>query len=877
MGSAHFMTSATGYLAEEVMSEVREVEEEVGADWDENLVRREIAKECIYGVDVNGMAVELGKLSMWLETLAADRPLAFLDHHLKQGNSLVGSDITAVLSNGAEDADEGQLTLQQSFARVRERTLDHVMDLMRELLEVDNETLDDIKSMEELYDEIRSDALYQRLFELANVHTAEEFGVDVPSNAYETMAGAIENSDDWEELRKKTWFREAQEKARAESFFHWELEFPGVFFDVDGEKREDAGFDAVVGNPPYVRQEQISRQKELFSNSYTTYDSIADLYVYFIERGNELLKQGSHFGYITSNKFMRADYGGDIREYLTEKTAIQEIVDFGELPVFNDASTFPAIIIARNQENYGQLAQVTKIKSLKFSALKEVVNRESYTVTEEGLRNSGWSLAPTRVTQIQSKIEDASVALQEYIDGEIKWGVKTGLNEAFFLDEQQKDELISNNPKGEEHIEPLVVGDDIRQYNIRYQDRYLLKIPSGWTSKQSGYDDEDSAWEWFRNEYGSIAEHLSGYEGKARERYDQGDFWWELRPCDYYYIFESPKIIYPEIAMEPRFTIDYDGYYPNNKCYVIPRDDPYLLAILNSELMFESTKLRVSVLGDAESGGRLELRTTHIKDLPIKLPQSVGDELTKRIGNLVEVYAENEFNQEGLEMVEEDVSSSLGYLAKQQIELHEKYENYNLSLLDHLGVSEDDELAGPKLSDAGIAQPPAGVGDSPVSKTSESEEFHSLRVGRAEVKRESPTAVEIKLTARHKPDPDEKGKEAYTETEPLPALQITDLDEDEADLIESFVPVAVERAGGFAGFRETATKTNSLVDRLRALTLPDADAVSDGLESYRRTKERADELDEKIEKTDALIDEIVYDLYGLTDEEIEIVEKAVED
>jgi type II restriction/modification system DNA methylase subunit YeeA len=87
----------------------------------------------------------------------------------------------------------------------------------------------------------------------------------------------------------------------------------------------------------------------------------------------------------------------------------------------------------------------------------------------------------------------------------------------------------------------------------------------------------------------------------------------------------------------------------------------------------------------------------------------------------------------------------------------------------------------------------------------------------------------------------------------------------------------LNEAGGFAGFRETATKTNSLVDRLRALTLPDVDAVSDGLESYRRTKERADELDEKIERTDALIDEIVYDLYGLTEEEIEIVEEAVQD
>lgn len=143
---------------------------------------------------------------------------------------------------------------------------------------------------------------------------------------------------------------------------------------------------------------------------------------------------------------------------------------------------------------------------------------------------------------------------------------------------------------------------------------------------------------------------------------------------------------------------------------------------------------------------------------------------------------------------------------------------------------------------------------------------------------ESDSTVEIQLTARYKPDDEdayETDQWGYMETEPLPALRITDLTETEGDLIEAFVPVAVDEAGGFAGFRETATKTNSLVDRLRKLTLPAVDDVRDGLVSYMETVERADELELKIERTDELIDEIVYELYGLTDEEIEIVEEAV--
>lgn len=157
-------------------------------------------------------------------------------------------------------------------------------------------------------------------------------------------------------------------------------------------------------------------------------------------------------------------------------------------------------------------------------------------------------------------------------------------------------------------------------------------------------------------------------------------------------------------------------------------------------------------------------------------------------------------------------------------------------------------------------------------------EVLNLRVGTVRVDRDSETSVEIQLSARYKPDDEdayETDQWGYTETDLEPALQITDLTPTEADLIAAFVPVAVDEAGGFAGFRETATKTNSLVDRLRKLTLPALNDVEAGLESYTETKQRADELEAKIEHTDELIDEIVYDLYGLTDEEIKIVEEAV--
>jgi len=222
--------------------------------------------------------------------------------------------------------------------------------------------------------------------------------------------------------------------------------------------------------------------------------------------------------------------------------------------------------------------------------------------------------------------------------------------------------------------------------------------------------------------------------------------------------------------------------------------------------------------------------------------------------------------------------------AHESREIREQRSVLNLDLFDHLGTYSD----GSTLGEIGFTQPAQGVAESVLSETTEAKP--NLRVGRAAVERESEHTVTVRLTARYKPtagaddaggatdgEAVETDRWGYTETEPLPALRVTDLTATEADLIEAFVPRAVDEADGFADFRETATKTNSLVDRLRELTLPDPDDVAEGVASYRRTKERAADLDEKIERTDDLIDEIVYELYGLTDEEIEIVEEAVGD
>ncbi|EMA67590.1 putative restriction/modification enzyme [Halorubrum aidingense JCM 13560] len=847
MGSGHFLTKATGYLTEQVMEVVREQEIQ---SYDEQEIRREISKEVIYGVDLNGMAVELSKLSMWLETLAADQPLAFLDHHLKDGNSLVGSDITEVLSDDTEESG-GQLTLTQAFARVRQDTLEHVMELMADLLAYDNDSLESVKSMEELYDEIRDDPLYTRLFELANVHTAEEFGANVPEDAYEQMAGAIESEDDWATIRGEDWFMAAQVTADEQNFFHWELEFPEVFFDADGEKMPAAGFDAVIGNPPYVRQEKLSKIKDYVEENFRVYDGKADIYSYFFERGLNIARLDGTLGYISSNRFITANYGSSLRSYLAEESGIRKIIDFKDLPVFPGVTTSPAIFILEKETQSDVDTDYVDVEDLSFTDLGRYVESESVSIPSKNFGET-WRLRSKRTNAVLDKVDEKQ-PLEDYIDGEINRGIVTGLNDAFVIDKETKEKLEAKDGDSSEIIKPFISGNEIRRFYHESPTEYLIY----------------ATWDLDINNYPAVKAHLEKWrdELESRPECQQGRFDWfclSRYAADYESDFGSSKVIYPEVSKNARFAIDTEGIYPNKTAFIIPHQDYHLLSILNSTI----SELYLHSISSRMRGGYYMNSEIYVENIPIAGEEDI--ELSRsdvsHVSNLLSEYSEIRIKRDSVEV------PSLSPIGKIMVQLQEQRERINPDLLDNLGNYKN----AVEISTIGLLSP---AENSPTSVLSETKaERSNLRIGDARVNRESPNTVLIEATARYKPDDEdahETDRWGYTETEYLPAFRITDLTETEADLIEHFVPVAVDEAGGFANFRETATKTKSLVDRLKAIELPDVDDVADDLENYLRTKERAEELDAKIEQTDKLIDEIVYELYGLTEEEIEIVEEAV--
>jgi type I restriction-modification system DNA methylase subunit len=389
--------------------------------------------------------------------------------------------------------------------------------------------------------------------------------------------------------------------------FDWGKEFPTIF--------KNGGFDCVIGNPPYVRQELLGEQKEYYKQHYQVFHGMADLYQYFIEKGISLLNTCGIFGIIVANKWMRTNYGAALRKYIVDNTTIHEIIDFGELPVFENAATFPLVISLSKQITKTQNFKYLAVKTLDFDSLENEVHSKSKTLGLNSLGVQGWTMADQSEINLIEKINHVGTTLGEYVGNKIYYGVKTGLNEAFVINDEVKKQLIIKDKNSAKLIKPFANGDDIRKWHIRKKGRNLIFIPDGWTDIQAqGAKDK---WLWFQENYPAIAEYLSVFENNAKNRWDKGQYWWELRPCDYYSEFEKEKIVYPDIAKESRFTLDTNGTYVTNTAYFIPLNDLYLLAILNSKLIYYFFKKIASVLGDADKGGRLRWFTQDIIKIPI--------------------------------------------------------------------------------------------------------------------------------------------------------------------------------------------------------------------------------------------------------------------
>ena len=250
------------------------------------------------------------------------------------------------------------------------------------------------------------------------------------------------------------------------------------------------------------------------------------------------------------------------------------------------------------------------------------------------LTASSWELESDALRTLRDKIVSGKKTLKE-VYGSPYRGVLTGLNEAFVIDRATRDRLIAEDPKSEEIIKPVVKGNELRRWRVEGRDGYLILMPKGWTKAKTVAADENAAWNWLEKSYPAIAKQLLPFADRGQVRSDQGDYWWELRACDYYDKFEKPKISYIEICNMGEFTLDVTGFYQEATTFMIPNADKFLLGLLNSNVLWYFWVATTTIL----RGGFQRMKNQFGEPTPIPIANQIEKSSVEKFVDLCQQIA----------------------------------------------------------------------------------------------------------------------------------------------------------------------------------------------------------------------------------------------
>ncbi|GAA9752338.1 class I SAM-dependent DNA methyltransferase [Helicobacter pylori] len=428
---------------------------------------------------------------------------------------------------------------------------------------------------------------------------------------------------------------ETLENLKNSKTLEWRFEFPEVLDD----EGDFLGFDCIIGNPPYIRQEQIKDLKPLLEKQYHNfYNSTADIYTYFFALSFNLLKEKGFNAFITSNKYARAKYGAKLREWLLQKTTIVSYMELNALKVFESAAVDTSIMSFIKQDppkessfNYYEPTPDDKndLKNARFLPMKQ-----------NALSTESFIFANTSLLDLRDKMEGIGTPLKDW-DIQINYGIKTGANKAFIIPTEKREEILNACKTQEERkrtetlIKPILRGKDIKRYSYEWAGEWVINTHNGYTSNlKSKIPPIDI------EKYPALKSHLDSHFDTITTRSDQGDTPYHLRNCAYLEDFEKEKIVYGEIAQEPRFYLDNGecelGYfYAEATSFILTGEHlRYLLGMLHSKLITFAFKTFYAGGGLGESGYRY--KKAFIERLPIPKITPKNQELAHKITDCAE-------------------------------------------------------------------------------------------------------------------------------------------------------------------------------------------------------------------------------------------------
>ncbi|RLC34973.1 MAG: hypothetical protein DRH33_08870, partial [Candidatus Nealsonbacteria bacterium] len=568
--------------------------------------KRECIEKSIYGVDIDPGAVEIAKLRLWLslivdeEDITKIRPLPNLDYKIMQGNSLIEILKLEFLA-GTIDQKKNDLVKQLKKAKdelfgisnpsFKDKKRKEVESLITRIIAHDKKVA--IQKLKSKIDSINSQ---QKLFKNEKITDADRKRIF--------------------ELEQKIQGIESLKLPSPSEHFEWHINFVEVFDEKDG-------FDVVIANPPYVRQEKIRDQKQLLEKQgYEVYNSTSDLYTYFYERSYHILKPEGFSCFISSNKWMRAKYGKKLRRFFKEKTTLKQIIDFNGYQVF-EATVDTDILLFKKTKPSGNIVNILNIQP-DFTPATDITtyfNSHKLEMKQSDFDSNCFTFADETTINLKKKIEEKGIPLKNW-DIKICFGIKTGFNKAFIITTEKRDEILANCRTQEERkmteqiIKPVLRGRNIYRYGYKWAELWLIRIESRWTNQNRNKRAPEI---FFKKIYPAVHKHLKIFgntRGKGKGLYnrdDQGDYWWELRDCNYYPEFEKSKIVYSDIADKLLFAYDGQKIYTNNTVYFLNTGNKYLLAVLNSMAIDFYYRQISSQLGNAA----LRAFTIYVEQLPI--------------------------------------------------------------------------------------------------------------------------------------------------------------------------------------------------------------------------------------------------------------------
>lgn len=416
-----------------------------------------------------------------------------------------------------------------------------------------------------------------------------------------------------DDIKKKALRQKINSKIRelldsAETFAGYKIDFDFKLFFSE-VWREKGGFDVVIGNPPYIQISKLDEtlKKNLAKMKFETFSSSGDIYECFYENGNRVLGKGGHLCFITSNKWLRANYGTSTRKFFLTKTNPKLLFDFGQEMIFSTAIVHSNILLFQKNKFKNEF-KGCQLSKAKLNSLVQYFRENS--ISLDYFNEEVWAISTPELIRVKFHIEKIGTKISKWkID--INYGLKTGYNDAFIINEEKKVELEKKDKKNKAIIKPILRGRDTRKYYCNFHNYYLINSHNG--SKKEGISRIDVI-----KDYPIIFEHLKSFVPKVSNRSDLGDHWTNLRNCAYLDELEKDKIVFSEIVSEPQFYFDTLKYYPEATAFLITGENlKWLTAFLNSELI--TVLFRIFYAG-GELVGKYRYKKAFLENLPIPEP-----------------------------------------------------------------------------------------------------------------------------------------------------------------------------------------------------------------------------------------------------------------